>query len=130
MQSDLDKNSCNGCSQILLFVIQITLSFRFKCSFYYHLADELALTINSMLTNTKCDGISHVVFVWRTVRTASLLSAQHLCCRTAATTGFYCKDCGRQHISSLLTARTACCRHLLFSFSIFWRTAACCSFLF
>jgi hypothetical protein len=62
-------------------------------------------------------------------------SAQHLCCRTAATqqlltarTAADSKDCGRQHNSSFLTARTAC-RHLLFSFS-FWRTAACCSLQF
>jgi hypothetical protein len=42
-------------------------------------------------TGGEDDGISHVVFVWRT---ASLFlwcggqSAQHLCCRTAATSVF------------------------------------------
>jgi len=56
------------------------------------------------ITYVEIDGISHVVFVWRTVRTTSLLSAQHLCCRTTATTVFDCKDYGRQHS---LTARTA-----------------------
>jgi hypothetical protein len=73
-------------------------------------------------------------------------SAQHLCCRTAATqqlldsnntAAFDCKDCGRQQgLRQAAQQQSFDCKDSLqaspfsvFSFS-FWRTAACYSFSF